>query len=50
MIGLIHVYDRIAKMDEVTSGITDASSKDAGGGGGGSLGSLYVVKVSYEWE
>lgn len=37
-------------MDEVTSGITDASSKDAGGGGGGSLGRLYAAKVSYEWE
>ena len=39
IIGLIHVYVRIAKNDEVTSGITLALSKEDGGGGGGSLGS-----------
>lgn len=46
MIGLSHVYERIARKEERTTGMTDASSKDAGAGGGGSLGSLVQMKVN----
>lgn len=44
MRGLSHVYERIANIDEKTTGMMDASSKDEGAGGGGSLGSLVRIK------
>lgn len=44
IIGLSHVYVRMAKIDEKTTGRTEASSKDAGAGGGGSLGNLIRSK------
>lgn len=40
MRGLSHVYERMAKIEEKTTGMMDASSKDEGAGGGGSFGSL----------
>lgn len=46
MSGLSHVYERIAKMDEKTTGMMDASSKEAGAGGGGSFGSLVRIKIN----
>lgn len=46
MSGFSHVYERIAKIDEKTTGMMDASSKDAGAGGGGSFGSLIRVNIN----